>query len=395
MNSLKTKCHIFATILIENLIKVLWFFPVRKNQIMFISYTGNYSDSPKYIYREMKKRNCSLSYVWAVNDSCKNELEINECAKVQFGSFEYLRELTRSKVVILNNVLFTYIPRRKNQFFINTWHGGSPLKTVGMVDENISEFDKFFYKEHAKKYSVYSSSSEFMTKDVFRKSFGFKGEIFNCGLPRNAVLYRDHSQAIQNVAKYFNIPIDNDHGIILYAPTHRGGVKNAGFIAPEQQFDIERCIKEMEDKFHKKYSFLFRSHYFDSDVSNNCIIATDYPDMQELMAASDVLITDYSSCMGDMCLMYKPAFLYVPDLENYIKDRGFYWDIYSLPFPIAKDEESFLYQIRSYDQKKYNSGVDQYLDRLGSFEGPDADIKFVDYLLKKIKRYNSDEREAK
>ena len=391
MNSLKTKFHIFATLLAETLIKVLWLFPIRKNQVMFISYAGNYSDSPKYIYKELKRRNSSLECVWAVNKSCEHEIEIKDCKKVQFGSFSYLRELTRSNVVILNNVLYTYIPRRKNQLFINTWHGGSPLKTVGMVDENISEFDRFFYKEHAKKYSVYSSSSKFMTEDVFRRSFGFKGEIFNCGLPRNAILFRDHSQVVQNVSNHFNIPIDDDHGIILYAPTHRGSVANAGFISTDQQFDIERCIKEMEARFNKKYSFLFRSHYFDSDVPKNCIIATDYPDMQELMAASDVLITDYSSCMGDMCLMYKPAFLYVPDIEEYIKDRGFYWDIYSLPFPVARDEESFLNQIRCFNQERYNAGVDQYLERLESYERPDTDIKFVDYLIEKIRRVNSDE----
>ena len=391
MNSLKTKFHIFATLLTKTVIKTLWLFPIRKNQIMFISYAGNYSDSPKYIYKELKRRNSSVDCVWAVNNGCKHEIEIKDCKKVQFGSFSYLRELTRSNVVILNNVLFTYIPRRKSQLFINTWHGGSPLKTVGMVDENISEFDKFFYKEHAKKYSAYSSSSKFMTEDVFRRSFGFKGEIFNCGLPRNAILFRDHSQAVQSVSNHFNIPIDDDHGIILYAPTHRGGVENAGFIPTDQQFDIERCIKEMEARFNKKYSFLFRSHYFDSDVPKNCLIATDYPDMQELMVASDVLITDYSSCMGDMCLMYKPAFLYVPDLDEYIKDRGFYWDIYSLPFPVAKDEETFLNQIRCFNQERYNAGVDQYLERLGSYEGPDTDIKFVDYLLQKIKSVNSDE----
>ena len=391
MNSIKTKFHIFATLLAETVIKALWLFPIRKNQVMFISYTGNYSDSPKYIFKELKRRNIFLNYVWAVNNSCEHEIEIKDCKKVQFGSFTYLRELTRSNVVILNNVLFTYIPKRKNQLFLNTWHGGSPLKTVGMVDENISEFDRFFYKEHAKKYSAYCSSSKFMTEDVFRRSFGFKGEIFNCGLPRNAILFRDHSQAIQNVSNHFNIPIDEDHGIILYAPTHRGCVENAGFIPVDQQFDIERCIKEMEARFDKKYSFLFRSHYFDSDVPNNCIIATDYPDMQELMAASDVLITDYSSCMGDMCLMYKPAFLYVPDLDEYIKDRGFYWDIYSLPFPVAKDEDSFLNQIRCFNQERYNAGVDQYLKRLESYEGPDTDIKFVDYLIEKMKRVNSDE----
>lgn len=58
-----------------------------------------------------------------------------------------------------------------------------------------------------------------------------------------------------------------------------------------------------------------------------CISATAYPDMQDLLCAADFLITDYSSCMHDFSLMKKPVFLYVPDYIEYMKERGFYYDI--------------------------------------------------------------------
>ena len=115
-------------------------------------------------------------------------------------------------------------------------------------------------------------------------------------------------------------------------------------------------------------------------IDNECCInVTDYPDMQELLCASDVLITDYSSCMGDMALMRKPIFLYTPDLDEYIKDRGFYWDIHSLPFPIAGTEEEFLQNIENFDLPDYIKGVESYFLKLGTYESKDSIKKTIDW----------------
>lgn len=386
MENIKIGLKIFLTDLVENAMKLFWVAPLKKNSILFISYTGNYSDSPKYIYRELKKRKMPYKYTWAVNTGSMYEREISNCKKVVFGTLSYYLAICTSQIVITNNFLNTYVPRRPGQQIINTWHGGSPLKTVGMVNDEISEFDKYFYKKHRNKYSIFISSSEFMTKEVFRKSFTYKGKVFNCGLPRNALLFRNVEKSKKKVSEYFNVPIDDKHGIILYAPTFRGGATNAGFISIDIQFNIQKCIETAEKRFGKNYTFLFRSHYFNNNIPKGCLIATDYPDMQELLAASDIMITDYSSCMGDMCLMYKPVFLYVPDLEEYISDRGFYWDIYSLPFPVSKNEDLFYDSIMEFDEENYSEKVDNYLKRLGSYEGPDSDKKFVDYLCKLMKK---------
>ena len=59
--------------------------------------------------------------------------------------------------------------------------------------------------------------------------------------------------------------------------------------------------------------------------------ATLYPDVQELLAASDILVTDYSSLMFDFLLQYKPGFLFTTDLKHYEKERGFYYPLSSVP----------------------------------------------------------------
>lgn len=382
-----------AITIIENLIKIFWLLPLKQNRILFISYTGAYSDSPKYLYKKIKEISSEVECIWAVNEKSFYENEILTCHKVHFGSISYIKTICTSSMVITNNFLSTYIPRRKGQYIVNTWHGGSPLKTVGMVNKIVDPLDKFFYEHHARKYNLYLSSSEFMTKEVFQKSFAYSGKIFNCGLPRNSILYKNNSESKKNVSKYFTIPIDVENGVILYAPTFRGNASNASFISDKQLFDIEKVLDVCERRFKKKYKLLFRAHYFnDKKKSTKYISATHYPDMQELLAASDILITDYSSCMGDMCLTRKPVFLYTPDLEEYISDRGFYWNIFTLPFPVAQNAEKFYDIILNFDEEQYQEKVIKYLQRLYSYEAPGSDEVAARYLLKLLMKDNVNEK---
>lgn len=366
-NLIIKKCLLF---LLENALKIFWILPVKKNKLLFISFSGQYSDSPKYIYKAMsEKYGKKLEYVWVLKAGSRDK-ELNLCKKVLPHSMAYVKEFATAKLIVTNDYLNTYIPVRKKQFVLNTWHGGSPLKTVGMVNENTSEYDRYFFQKHGKKYNAYISSSEFMTKEVFRKSFGYKGEIIRCGLPRNALLFKEHFAAEERVRNYFQLPEDQSYGIVLYAPTFRGSFQQGGFLPESQQFSVSECLKALEERFGKKFFFMFRAHHtVNCDFGNSlCLRATDYPDMQELMCAADILLTDYSSCMGDMCLMEKPVFLYTPDLENYISDRGFYWDIFSLPFPVAETPKELYRAIRNFEEEAYKKGIKEYLQRLGTYE---------------------------
>ncbi len=49
--------------------------------------------------------------------------------------------------------------------------------------------------------------------------------------------------------------------------------------------------------------------------------------MEDLLAAADVLVTDYSSVMFDYAVLERPMIFFVPDLEKYRDTlRGFYFD---------------------------------------------------------------------
>ena len=88
--------------------------------------------------------------------------------------------------------------------------------------------------------------------------------------------------------------------------------------------------------------------------------------MQELLYASSALITDYSSCIWDASLTYKPCFIYAPDLDDYLADRNFYTPVSEWPFPMARDIDALEEIIRDFDEEHYKKEADRHHAELGS-----------------------------
>ena len=113
------------------------------------------------------------------------------------------------------------------------------------------------------------------------------------------------------------------------------------------------------------------------------ISMTRYPDMQELLGASDCLITDYSSCMFDMAIAGKPCFLYVPDLDEYTShERGLYFNIMELPFPICCGMDMLEDSVRNFDKSAYQKQINLFLQKTGSYEDGHAAARVAEYIVK-------------
>lgn len=95
---------------------------------------------------------------------------------------------------------------------------------------------------------------------------------------------------------------------------------------------------------------------------------TDYTDMQDLLCACDILITDYSSSLWDFSFTFKPCFIYAPDVEIYYHNRGFYRDIYTWGFPVCKDDEELFHAIVRFDGQAHKENMERHQKELGSFE---------------------------
>ena len=121
-----------------------------------------------------------------------------------------------------------------------------------------------------------------------------------------------------------------------------------------------------------------RFHPSDSDAVKGypwpaeCIDATSYDDVQELLAAAEILITDYSSIMWDFSLKGKPVFLYHPDADIYRKERGYYLPFSEMPYVEAFDEEDLCRKIEGFNEEDYRERVAAFVKEYGSFDRGNA-----------------------
>lgn len=381
---MKNLIRYWLTLLKMLMWKFTWFNKVNTEEVLFMSFDGKqYSDSPRVLSEYLHKTHSEKRLIWALNEKIEDLPSYIDV--VDRNSKQFRKSICTVGTVITNNSISSYIPIRKKQIFLNTWHGGSPTKTVGYREANPDPYYKYHFKIQDNKTTAILSSSKFFSEEVVRESFGFKKtEILELGLPKNDVLLNDHTNIVKKVKDYYQIA--EEIGIILYAPTFRGSANDSSFLSEGNMINPEICVKWFESKLQKKFVFLFRAHHaMKLRNMENCINATDYPDMQELLCALDYLITDYSSCMHDCSLMKKPVFLYIPDYEDYMKDRGFYYDIPSMPFPYALNMEEFSKIIFEFDYDKYKRDVDDYHNRMGNFENGHATTNVVSWLEEKWK----------
>ena len=134
---------------------------------------------------------------------------------------------------------------------------------------------------------------------------------------------------------------------------------------------LDMLHRELEDE----YVILFRAHYL---VANSFDFAkhggfvqdvSDYPDINDLYIASDILVTDYSSVFFDYSNLNRPVIFYMYDLEQYAGElRGFYLSLDELPGPIVRDEESLIREIRAADGKEPDEKYKAFRKRFNPYE---------------------------
>jgi CDP-glycerol glycerophosphotransferase len=368
-------------------LRLFWVFKIDNNKILFMSFNGRqYSDSPKSISDNILEKNENIKQVWAFDDKDKFlNLEEKGIIISNTNSLNFIFHVLTSKAIIVNDFINTFLPIRKSQILLNTWHGGGSFKTVGMTSKSSTDYDLFFFKIHRKMTNTFISSSSYFNDTVLKRSFLYSGHVLECGMPRNDIFFKSSPDISIKVKNYFGI--DENKKIVLYAPTHRNIATATDFLSNEKnKINIDNCLKALNQKFDGDFCFLFRAHHIIScdNLNGPSFNATNYPDMQELLYAADVLITDYSSSMWDFSLMNKPTFVFATDLSKYINERDFFMDIHDWPYSIAQDNDQLALNISNFENKKFQIKIKKYLNDLGSFETGSATQRVSNWIMSKL-----------
>jgi CDP-glycerol glycerophosphotransferase len=86
--------------------------------------------------------------------------------------------------------------------------------------------------------------------------------------------------------------------------------------------------------------------------------------------------------MYEFALMDKPVFLYISDYEQYKKERDFYFDLFTLPFPCAMNNGELLQKILNFDTALYLTSLKDFFLKVGIVKGGNASKKIIDTLIK-------------
>ena len=368
----------YATIFLTRLLlRLFYVFPVQKDKVIYLSYGGKkFNCNPKYVYRYLIDNTSKIRHVWVLVDPTNKDLN-NETKQIENKGFTFIYNMLTAKVIISNASLPTYLPIRRKQRYIDTWHGGGAYKKTG-VSYNRTPFQIKKLEWISEELDIFVSSSRIFTETKSENHLISKEKFFEVGMPRNDVLFKKNEAFIMKVKKYYNI--DPETNIVLYAPTYRKEDDDASYY---EWIDFQEVTRALEKKFGGKWVVMTRMHYYLDDKINfeHAINVSSYDDLQELLQAADVLITDYSSVMWDFSLTRKPCFVYAPDLEDYEKNRSFFTPPERWPFKIASSNEELAEAIEYFNQEEYNEAVRRHHSEQGSFETGTATEKVARKVL--------------
>ncbi len=355
---------------------------IKPNTILFDSFWGRkIACNPYAIFKEMYTRHefSSFMFTWVKNDDVKPPSWMEEKENINYvtyRSIEYAEMLLSAEYVVANTNFPGYFIRKPYQKYINLWHG-VPLKHMGrdMTQPSKNSFNT--QRNFTQSTHIFLSSDYAVDKTV--RAFGnvFATQRTHIvGSPRVDLTLNANSNKIRN-----RLGIIGDKKIILYAPTWRGSIGKPSSNMGKQL----TTIKRLSNLFGEEYEVLlsihnYTKHNFESE-HDSCHIVPDYIPINEVLAATDVLISDYSSIIFDFLPLDRPIILYTYDLGEYKSIRGLYLDINDLPVNIAQTSEQLMKALTNPKRPSESEHYKNTIHKLLPMEDGKASKRAVDLLV--------------
>ncbi|MDD7388160.1 MAG: CDP-glycerol glycerophosphotransferase family protein [Lachnospiraceae bacterium] len=379
---------ILKRICIKNLIPAVYTMyrdlPV-ENKYLFMQPRSGLNQSCRFIYKKIEKNyDCILKL---------HELKRGTVSTVEYyaNALLFVKDLATAKAVFVHesNDLLGYVYIRPETKVIQLWHGCGVLKKLGYSTVGKKGFKSGASREEFPEYNKYSIVTISSPADIwiFEEFMGLEkksGIIQPIGISRTDEFFDQNY--IENCYKklYKAIPEAKNKKLILYAPTYRGVDPNR--VTPNE-LDIEKFAEALGDD----YLLIFKHH---QTAKNLPVIPEKYRDkfaydmtrgrgmdINELMVVSDICITDYSSVAFEFSLFERPLLFYVFDLEEYMDDRGLYYDFNEItPGPLCRTNEEMIDYIRHIDERFDKQEIIDFKNKFMSSCDGHATERILDYV---------------
>ena len=330
---------------------------LNENQVLLLGLGHNVRGNLMYILDELNHNACYSHLEIYVRTFDRTDAQVQEFitqrgwnrTKTVVGPGPYGRLMETAKYLLTE----VYFPegwiKRDGQVVINIWHG-TPLKKLGLMKNspNIHKDGNTQKNFIAADYLLYPNE---YTRERMLESYKvrhlMRGKAVMLGYPRTTGIL-DQIEIDELKKKLAS----NGERIYAYMPTWKDYLKEEEVLQETESLlcYLDEHLKNDQILYvnlhHKVHGMIDYSVYqhiraFPNDV-----------DSYRLLAATDALISDYSSVFFDYLASGKNIVLYCHDLDLYEQKRGTYFDMRSLPFHMAESPQEVIDGINA--GKTYN-----------------------------------------
>ncbi len=325
--------------------------PLDEKAVYLQCYNGaSATDSQLAIHHELRRLHPDWTLYWGVHD--RSSWVPEGARPVIMNSAEWYDAVTTSRYLVNNIDFDRWFSPREGQRFLQTFHG-YPAKSMGI---RLWEAKSFTPRRIAAELARTAAQWDVILTPTpemdehYRREYRYDGEILNEGYPRDDALLAADAPQVRARTRAL-LGIEDGQTVVLYAPTWRDDLAtNYRRAEMAQHIDLEDASAELGSNF----VFLMRGHRFhgSSDArqagSAKLIDVTHYPEINDLILASDAAVLDYSSLRFDFALTRRPMLFLVPDLATYTGSvRGFLYDFApSAPGPLLDTPDQVVAALR-------------------------------------------------
>ncbi|MGO2632953.1 MAG: CDP-glycerol glycerophosphotransferase family protein [Galactobacter sp.] len=309
------------------------------HQVVFFEsfYGTRANDNPAGIDAALARERPETVRYWSV---ASDDVEVPPGAiAVREGSEDWKRARRAADLFVVNDWLRTPVPDRGRQPVIQTWHG-TPLKNLALARPGVSLRTKLASLRQSRRWQVLLTQNAYSTRRL-AGDYGYKGAVWESGYPRNDALATGDREAAR--ASLSELGVAPGTRVVLYAPTWR----DDGRIVLDGD-----GLRELRRRLGEDTLILVRAHSrVPGGLGSGGVGVVDVStrnDLDTLLLAADVVVTDYSSLMFDAAVTGVPLIFHVPDLARYRdEDRGFGFDLAAeAPGPLTTTSDELVEAIQ-------------------------------------------------
>jgi CDP-ribitol ribitolphosphotransferase len=246
------------------------------------------------------------------------------------GKLAYLARLIRGTFLLRTSALFivdnAYLPihvapHRPGTTVVQVWHAVGALKRFGAdTAGGLRGPERSFLHRHYDYVVCAGEASRAPWAAALRTPVE---HVLPLGVARTDFFFDEAALAAARERVLARYPRLREGRVVLYAPTFRGRGRHKRAAPAFDAVALRAALAGGDVLALKSHPNLDPAHV--STAGFDVVIDAAY-EINEVFAATDVLVTDYSSSIFEWALLRRPLVLLTADLDAYERDPGLYLD---------------------------------------------------------------------